>query len=63
MKYTLVTGNEAYDVAARVNEHLADGWQLQGGISVCAQTSSHIRDGDGEISSALHYTQALVKSK
>jgi hypothetical protein len=50
MQYTLVEGNTAKELVMRVNEFLAEGWTLQGGISVACHYSG-----------SIYYTQAIVR--
>lgn len=50
MQYTLVEGLTAKELVMRVNEFLAEGWSLQGGVSVACHYSG-----------SIYYTQAIVR--
>lgn len=53
MQYMVVTGDTAGELVRRVNEHLAQGWKLQGGVSVGKGMDQGY---DREV-----YAQALIK--
>lgn len=51
MQYTLVEGNTAKELVMRVNDFLAEGWKLQGGVSVACHYSG-----------SIYYTQAMTRA-
>ena len=48
MRYTIVDGKGMLHLAMNVNEHLDEGWKLQGGVCVHS------------IGSVIYYYQAMV---
>lgn len=53
MKYVILTGDTEAQLMAKVAEHLAKGWRLQGGVSVAVT--------EDETCYAVLYAQAMVK--
>jgi len=50
MRYRVITNEDTSDLSIRVEEHLKDGWELQGGVSL-AYNRGYAR-----------YCQAVVKN-
>ena len=50
-QYKVIVTYDADLLAAKVNEHISDGWSLWGGVSVAV-------DGNGD-----YYAQAMIRTK
>jgi len=50
MEYTVISTGDLKELIAKVNEHIRDGWRLQGGVAVTTQWHSFnqamVRDSD-----------------
>jgi hypothetical protein len=59
-EYIAVTGENKDEFEMLVNKRLAEGWQLQGGVSVAIYT---VEDRDGFINIHDWYSQAMTRVK
>lgn len=61
MQYEVVTEGTPLELEATVNKMLAEGWQLQGGVSISMAYRVSGRDGDFDSEGDFTLAQALVK--
>jgi Domain of unknown function (DUF1737) len=63
-RYYVVQSNHVQDLDDEVNKKLAEGWQLQGGVSVCVVKTPSPAGGNPSIGEE-HYTyvQAMVEEE
>lgn len=63
MKYEIISRDDQAKLAEAVNEYLAAGWELQGGVSVASHFASweNSRKGYTESEHFYIFAQALVK--
>lgn len=64
-KYHLVQSDHVDTLEDQVNKKLAEGWQVQGGVSVCVVRVPKMMEGNPDIGDAHWYTylQAMVKEE
>lgn len=61
IEYFTVISNKPYTLDENVNAKLAQGWELQGGVSVCVTITPFGTEKEPDI--WFHYAQAMIRKK
>lgn len=60
-EYVVVAGSDLVKFGAAVNEHMAGGWQCQGGVAVAVAAWSYETRKGEETAFHTEYLQAMVR--